>query len=81
MYLVSLSRNFAVLIIYILAGGMLLYDSQCHDFSLFFLYEQMKQTLAENERKADEIHANEMRHMIGNVAHDLKTVSFPYNFS
>ena len=28
-----------------------------------------------NKKLAEEAHANEMRHMIGNVAHDLKTVS------
>jgi hypothetical protein len=30
--------------------------------------------LKERERDADAVHAMEMRHMIGNVAHDLKTV-------
>ena len=31
-----------------------------------------------NERKADETYADELRHTIGNVAHDLKTVSWIY---
>jgi signal transduction histidine kinase len=32
--------------------------------------------LEEREKNADAVHALEMRHMIGNVAHDLKTVTF-----
>ncbi len=40
-----------------------------------FLHKRdLKQILEENERNADANHAMEMRHMIGNVAHDLKTV-------
>jgi hypothetical protein len=42
--------------------------------SIFLLTERMKYLLSENAKMSDEIHANEMRHMIGNVAHDLKTV-------
>ncbi len=40
-----------------------------------FLHKRdLKGLLEENERNADANHAMEMRHMIGNVAHDLKTV-------
>lgn len=39
----------------------------------FLLNRKLKDTLAENERMAEQTHANEMRHMIANVAHDLKT--------
>jgi len=35
-------------------------------------------TLEENQRQAKEAHATEMRYMISNVAHDLKTVSHYY---
>ncbi len=43
-----------------------------------FLHKRrLKQLLEENERNADANHAMEMRHMIGNVAHDLKTVRNP----
>jgi len=41
----------------------------------FMIHHQLKEALLENERKADETYADELRHMIGNVAHDLKTVS------
>lgn len=38
----------------------------------------LKNALEENERMSEAMHANEMRHMIANVAHDLKTVSEQY---
>jgi hypothetical protein len=42
----------------------------------FFRSKQLQFLLSENERLAEENLATELRHMIGNVAHDLKTVSF-----
>jgi len=42
---------------------------------LFLCQHNLKETLSENERTADEQYSTELRHMIGNVAHDLKTVS------
>ncbi len=41
----------------------------------FLNQRKFRQLLEENERNADANHAMEMRSMIGNVAHDLKTVS------
>lgn len=41
----------------------------------FLNQRKVQQLLEENERNADETHAMELRSMIGNVAHDLKTVS------
>jgi signal transduction histidine kinase len=40
---------------------------------VFLLSQNQENLLRENERLAEETHANELRHMIGNVAHDLKT--------
>jgi hypothetical protein len=71
----SIEQHFLLLTIYILAMAFIIYDSQCHKLTLFYLYQRVRNTLEENERNADEKHANEMRAMIGNVAHDLKTVS------
>lgn len=46
---------------------------QCwHSFSIS---NRLMKILDENARLAEEVKANELRHMIGNVAHDLKTVS------
>jgi signal transduction histidine kinase len=39
----------------------------------FLKYKQLQFTLAENKRMQDENRATELRNMIGNVAHDLKT--------
>lgn len=50
-------------------------DAQLRNVLLFVTNQELKETIVENERMADELHANELRHMIGNVAHDLKTVS------
>ncbi len=47
-----------------------------------FLHKRdLKELLEENERNADANHAMEMRHMIGNVAHDLKTVRAVFSLS
>jgi hypothetical protein len=43
---------------------------------LYFLYERQLHLLEDNKVLAKEDHVSEMRHLIGNVAHDLKTVSF-----
>ncbi len=40
------------------------------------LSRQLKKTIEANQRLADQNKATEMRHLIANVAHDLKTVSF-----
>ncbi len=44
----------------------------------FLNQKKIQQLLEENERNADASHAMEMRHMISNVAHDLKTESFTF---
>jgi uncharacterized protein YceK len=55
---------------------VVLYEQQRQSISLFLLSQNQEHLLRENERLAEETHANELRHMIGNVAHDLKTVSW-----
>jgi ABC-type multidrug transport system fused ATPase/permease subunit len=47
----------------------------------FLTQRKLQQILTENEKNADKVHATEMRHMIGNVAHDLKTVRHFLPFS
>ena len=63
------------LMIYILLSGLLLYEYQRQNLATFILTEDLKFALEERERCAEETHASELRHMIANVAHDLKTVS------
>jgi hypothetical protein len=57
-------------------SALVLFELQRQCKSIFLLTERMKYLLNENAKMSEEIHANEMRHMIGNVAHDLKTVSY-----
>eukprot|EP01034_Spumella_vulgaris_P044660 gene44660-biopygen37992 len=52
---------------------MVVYEAQRQSMSLFLVSQNQENLLLENERLADETHATELRHMIGNVAHDLKT--------
>ena len=56
---------------------MIYYESHRQNLAMYLLTKKLQLTLNENEKLADETHANEMRAMIANVAHDLKTVSVP----
>ena len=47
------------------------YHRQC--LNNFLITRQLQQAMGENHRMAEEIKSSELRHMIGNVAHDLKT--------
>ncbi len=54
---------------------MMLFEMRRQNVKIFLLTESLLDTLEENERMAEEMRLNEMKMMIGNVAHDLKTVS------
>jgi hypothetical protein len=54
--------------------SMIFYDLHRQRIQSFLTNIKLREILNERERNADAIHAMEMRHMIGNVAHDLKTV-------
>lgn len=75
-FILSIQQNAPFVVVYFLYSMIILYDNQRQNVSLFFLAEKLGYTLAENERLAEETHASELRHMIANVAHDLKTVSY-----
>lgn len=67
----SLSRG--IIGVFVACFMLCEYHRQCwHSFSIS---NRLMKTLDENARLAEEVKANELRHMIGNVAHDLKTVS------
>jgi signal transduction histidine kinase/CheY-like chemotaxis protein len=72
--LMSIKQTMPFIVVYLCYSLLILYDNQRQNLSLFFLAEKLKFALGENERMADETHASELRHMIANVAHDLKTV-------
>ncbi len=50
-------------------------DIQKKNCLLFWIHKQLKTTMLEFEKTSEESQAQEMRHMIANIAHDLKTVS------
>lgn len=49
-------------------------EQERQNLKLFFATKKLQLALAETEQLTAEEHASEMRFMIGNVAHDLKTV-------
>ncbi len=51
------------------------YEYRRQSLAKFLLAQNLKLQIEENVRMCAELHATEMRHMIANVAHDLKTVS------
>ena len=63
------------LLAYALCSGTLLYDNHHQNQATFALVTKLEDALEENERLAVEAQALELRAMIGNIAHDLKTVS------
>jgi hypothetical protein len=70
----SLITSLEICILYIFLTVLMLIEIRRQNLTYFFILQQLKMLFVENERLADESFANELRHMIGNVAHDLKTV-------
>lgn len=60
---------------YVFFSVLLFWDNERHRRALFAVVDQLKQALIDNEQLAKAAMALELRAMIGNVAHDLKTVS------
>lgn len=54
-------------------------DSVRQSWRAFIAHKQLEQAVAENQRMAQQTEV-EMRHVLGNVAHDFKTVSCVYFF-
>ena len=71
----GVERTLIIGVILFLSTLFAVVDVQIRNILLFLTNRKLKEILEENERMADAMHAEEMRHMIGNVAHDLKTVS------
>eukprot|EP00981_Chlorochromonas_danica_P001433 scaffold300_cov173-Ochromonas_danica.AAC.1 len=61
------------LITYAVFSLVVLIESKKENYFLFFSHLKLQETLRVREKAADEANAQEMRHMIANVAHDLKT--------
>lgn len=60
---------------FIFCTFLIIIETRRQNLNAFFHNFLLNNALNENKMMADQIHANEMRHMIANVAHDLKTVS------
>lgn len=67
--------NLPYLFTYVMVSLFFIYETERQNRLIFFMANKYKTLLEENERLADESYANELRHMIGNLAHDLKTVT------
>jgi hypothetical protein len=63
------------ILIYVMTSFPIMADSYFQYLFFFLISRKLKSTLETNNRLADQNKATEMRHMIANVAHDLKTVS------
>jgi CheY-like chemotaxis protein len=73
---VRINQNIPYFLVYAPVSLFLIYESERQNKVIFLVTDRLAQLLEENERLADETHANELRHMVGNVAHDLRTVRF-----
>lgn len=60
---------------YVFFSVLLYWDNERHRRQLFAVLAQLRQALVENEQLAEAALALELKAMIGNVAHDLKTVT------
>jgi prepilin signal peptidase PulO-like enzyme (type II secretory pathway) len=74
---ISLQSYHTLLLIVILSVFVvtMVIDAQIHKVQMFLTARKLGNILQQNERNASQQHAQEMRSMIANVAHDLKTVS------
>eukprot|EP00981_Chlorochromonas_danica_P009243 scaffold2582_cov162-Ochromonas_danica.AAC.12 len=58
---------------YAICSLILIIEARKTNYFLFFTYLKLQETLEVRGKAADEANAEELRHMIANVAHDLKT--------
>lgn len=69
------AMNSAFFVLYYALGSLvILVESRRQNYFLFFAHVKLQEILRDKEMAADAANALEMRHMIANVAHDLKTV-------
>jgi hypothetical protein len=61
---------------YVVLGGIILFDSRRQSFFTYELNKLLQASTAQITALKECEYADEMRHLIGNVAHDLKTVSW-----
>jgi hypothetical protein len=76
-YLQSLDLAIAT-VMYMLISLLLYVDTQLRLKKTLILVHHLQDTLVDNQRLALEAQGIELRAMIGNIAHDLKSVSLPF---
>jgi signal transduction histidine kinase len=72
-------------VLYLVWSPLVIFEIMRQSFEKFLTTKKLEDAISEIHRMAEAERANEMRHMIANVAHDLKTVrnisfSFKYMF-
>ncbi len=75
---ICVSNCYAVIptgLIWIAIAFFAVRDVQLRNMIIFLSTRNAKETMVSQSKALEESHANEMRHLIANVAHDLKTVS------
>lgn len=65
----------AFIVLTVVTNLFVLLETRRQSYRLFFAHRQVEQNVKTKPQSVDEVNAIEMRHMIANVAHDLKTVS------
>lgn len=75
MYMYDLTFSGPVILLFSPMCMLVLYEFHRQGISVFLLTRSQSMLLEEIDRLSAETHAKELRSMIGNVAHDLKTVS------
>jgi hypothetical protein len=72
----SLKESVFEFVMYVPTSILMMLELKRQNMTFFARSEKLQYLLTENERLANESYATELRHMIGNVAHDLKTVFY-----
>jgi hypothetical protein len=63
------------LLLYVVFSLAILCENQKHSLHVFYVAQTLKAMIVATEHQSNSDHESEMRSMMGNVAHDLKTVS------
>lgn len=72
-----------IAVAYIPCSAIVLFETRRQNIDIFLVNRDLNQVVTENKKMAEAIRKDELRSMIGNIAHDLKTVCsfFLYSYS
>ena len=63
-----------LLLVWLMGTVFVIAKIQCKNVRTYLFIAKLREMLRDNERLAEEFHISEMRYVIANMAHDLKTV-------